>query len=358
MSKNPFHLLPWLAALAAVLLALPARAQFNGGSGAAPSPPMPGGGYNPAAMGAYGGSGGYGYGPTTWRQTPMQGYMNGAANITTANADYQMTIQQAKLAREQVHRSALKTRRATLEERNYELSIQPTAEELRQKDLAMRLQTARNNPPRTLIWSGEALNQLLRAIKDGQSHGLTGPEVPLSPEVVRHINVTSGTTPGGVGVLKDGGKLTWPIALRQPSFDEQRNQLNKMFQQAADQAPSGQVDIGLLNNIGSSLKELQRGLDAHVDDLSPGQFIEASRYARDLKAGYQVLQQGDVAKYFKPNWTPRGSTVAELVQQMTSEGLRFAPATSGEESYYTSLHRSLVDYDIGIAKMAGSVARR
>lgn len=307
-------------------------------------------------MGGYGA--GYGYGPTTWTQTPMQGYMNGAANITTANAQYQMTIQQAKLAREQARRSALKTRKASIEERQYELSLQPSAEDIRQKDLAYSLQRARHNPPKTEIWSGGALNDLLRAIKDGQSHGVIGPDVPLSSDVVKHINVTTGTTYGGVGVLKDGGKLTWPFALRQPIFDEERNKLNKMFQQAVDQAPSGQVDVTLLDNIGKSLKELQREIDARVDDVSPAQYIEASRYARELKSSYQVLQQSDVAKYFKPEWIPRGSTVGDLVQQMTKEGLKFAPATSGDETYYTSLHRSLVDYDVGMGQMAGGVARR
>jgi hypothetical protein len=307
-------------------------------------------------MGGYGA--GYGYGPTTWRQTPYQGYMNGAANITTANANYQLTIQQAKLQREEARRSALQTRRASIEERQYELSLQPSAEELRQKDLAYRLQISRNNPPKTMIWSGQALNDLLRAIKDRQSRGQFGPEVPLSPEVVRHINVTTGTTYGGVGVLKDGGKLTWPFALRQPLFDSERNKLNQMFQQAVQQAPSGQIDVTLLDNIGKSLKELQQTIDAQVDQISPGQFIEASRYVRELKSGYQVLQQSDVAKFFKPNWTPQGSTVGELVQQMTREGLSFGPATTGEETYYTSLHRSLVDYDLGITQMAGGVARR
>jgi hypothetical protein len=309
-------------------------------------------------MGVYGGSMGAGYGPTTWRQTPQQGYMNGAANITTANSDYQLTIQQAKQQQEKARRSALKTRRATIEERKYELAQRPSAEELRQKDLAMRLQIARNNPPNTIIWSGEALNQLLRDIKDGQSQGHTGPEVPLSPEVLRHISVTSGTTYGGLGVLKEGGKLSWPFPLRQPNFDSERNKLDKMFQQAVEQAPSGQIDITLLNNIGSSLSELQRAIDARVADLSPGQFIEASRYARELKSGYQVLQQSDVGKYFRPSWTPQGSTVGELVQQMTKEGLRFGPATSGDETYYTSLHRSLVNYDLGIAQLTGEIARR
>ncbi len=357
MSQTPIHRIPWFAVLTASFLALPARGQFYGGSGTAGPPPLPGaGGYNPAALGVYGG--GYGYGPTTVRQTPYQGYMNGAANITTANAQYQETIQQAKLTREQARRSALKTRRATLDERQYELAQMPDPEQLRQKDLMKSLQRARNNPPLTEIWSGGALNDLFRAIKDGQSHGLKGPEVPLSYEVLRHVNLTTGTTYGGVGLLRDGGKLTWPAVLRQPSFDAERKTIDEQIQKAVKQASSGEVEIGLLDSIGQSLKALQTAIDGRVESLSPTQFVQASRYTRELKSSYQVLQQSDVAKYFKPNWTAQGSTAADLVKQMTQQGLRFAPATSGDEPYYTSLHRSLVDYDVGIAQMAGGVARR
>jgi hypothetical protein len=81
--------------------------------------------------------------------------------------------------------------------------------------------------------------------------------------------------------------------------------------------------------------------------LTPSQFIQASRYARELKSGYQMLQQSDVAKYFRASRTPQGSTVGDLVNQMTKERLRFGPAISGDEPYYTSLHRLMVDYDLG-----------
>jgi len=335
-----------------VSLPLSVRAQFNGTGGAAAPP----GGYVPA-VGGYGT--GYGYGANPYaRQTPYQGYMNGAANVTTANAQYQMTIQQAKLAREESRRSALKTRRATIEERQYELSIRPTAEDLRQKNLQYNLQRARHNPPKTEIWSGGALNDLLRAIQDGQSHGLTGPEVPMPSDILKHINLTTGTTYAGVGLLRDDGKLTWPAVLRKSTFDQERKKIDDQFQLAVKQAHSGEVDVNLLDDIDKSLKYLQKHIDAQVEVLSPSQFIGASRYSRELKSSYQVLQQSDVAKYFQSNRMPQGSTVGELVRQMTREGLRFAPATSGDESSYTVMHRLLVDYDVGIAQLSAGVTRR
>lgn len=335
-----------------------ARAQFNGtGGAAAPPPAPPGGGALPA--GGYGT--GYGYGTNPYmrnRNTPYQGYMNGAANVTTANAQYQMTIQQARLVREQARRSALQTRRATMEERQYELSIQPSAEDLRQKDLKYNLQRARHNPPRTEIWSGGALNDLLRAIQDGQSRGVTGPEIALSDDIRRHLNLTTGSTYAGIGLLRDDGKLSWPAVLRKSTFDQERNSINEQIQKAVKQAHAGEVDVNLLEDIDKSLKYLQKHIDAQVETLSPSQFIQASRYSRELKSAYQVLQQSDVTKYFQANRTPQGATVGQLIRQMTKEGLRFAPATSGDESYYTAMHRLLVNYDIGTAQLSAGVARR
>lgn len=333
---------------AALLFAsVSARAQFAGAGGVVAPAALP-----PPVFGGYGGLGygGYGWG-TQWMQNPYEGYMNGAANVTMANAQYQQTIQQAKLTREESRRSALKTRRAAIEERQYELSLQPDPEKIRQEQMMKSLQRSRNNPPLVDIWSGTALNDLLRAIQTAHTSGSSGREVPLPPDVLKHINVTTGTTYGGVGLLRGDGKLTWPYVLQQSFFDGQRNQLDKLLPQAVDQARTGRVGAPLLNNIRSTQQQLERALDAHVGDLTPGEFTEASRYLRELKDSTRALQQSDVSKYFGPAWTPKGSTVGELVQQMTREGLRFAPAVSGDESYYTALHRSLVDYDMGVAQL-------
>jgi hypothetical protein len=347
-------MIPWLVVLAAGVLVLPARAQINGGAGATAPPAAP---VNPGV--AVGGSvSGPGYGGYAAVNTRAQGYLNGVANVTTANAEYQQTMQQAKLGRQEAIRSVLATRRATIEERQYELSQMPTEEQEREKRQLVNIRRARNSPPLSEIWSGSALNELLRVILDGQSHGLTGPQVPLTYEVLRHINLTSGTTYAGTGLLRDGGKLSWPAVLRKSMFAMERNQLNEQFYKAVQQAFSGQVDADLLDSLESSLNGLNIAINSHIDDISPTQLVQASRYARELKEAYQVLQQNDGAKVSKPSWSAQGSTVTDLVSQMGQQGLRFAPATSGDESAYTSLHRSLVTYDAGVAHLADSVASR
>lgn len=343
---------PCLSA-AMLLISAPssARAQFAGAGGLVAPAVLP------SPVFGYGGLGyGYGYGMgmgwgTQWMQNPYEGYLNGAANLTTANAQYQLTIQQAKLARQEAIRSSIQTRRQSILERQWELSLQPDPEQIRQQQMMRSLQRSRNNPPLNDIWSGTALNDLLRAIQTAQSKGSTGPEVPLSPEVLRHINVTSGTTSGGIGLLRDGGKLTWPYVLQQSSFEDERKKLDGFMTQAVKEARSGQVSRDVLNNIRSSVKQLERALDAQVAELTPSDFIEGSRYVRELKDAAKVLQQSDVSRYFRTEWTPQGSTVGDLIRQMTQQGLRFAPAVSGDQSYYTTLHRAMVDYDVAISQM-------
>src|SRR5262249_39500325 len=118
------------ALLGAALLCLPAaaRAQFR----------VPLGGYNvtadntqllvrPTVVGSpvvgynpylYGYPGyGYGYYPYI---DPYGGALNGVANLTTANAQYQLTVQQARRVSEQVNQDRIDTRRKLFDELRYE----------------------------------------------------------------------------------------------------------------------------------------------------------------------------------------------------------------------------------------------
>jgi hypothetical protein len=169
--------------------------------------------------------------------------------------------------------------------------------------------------------------------------------------MVKHINVTTGVTRGSTGLLKTGGKLSWPFVLRQPDFDGDRAAIDKPLAEAIRQAPSGEVSVATLNALDAGLKQCQAAVDAKIVDLTPDQYVQATRYLKELKGGFNVLKQSDVATYFSPQGTAQGRNVAELVAHMTANGLKFAPAVSGDEPYYTALYQNLVDYDNGIATL-------
>jgi hypothetical protein len=53
-----------------------------------------------------------------------------------------------------------------------------------------------------------------------------------------------------------------------------------------------------------------------------------------------------VASYFTEKFAAKGKTVPELLQFMASKGLKFAPATGGDEAAYSALYNYLVSYSL------------
>jgi hypothetical protein len=295
---------------------------------------------NTAYPGSFGGYVGY--------QGPYYGYLSGAAEVTNANAQYQLTIQQASQAREQARQSAVQTRRMTREERQYELATTPTSEDIRQQEMMNSLRRSRSNPPAMDVWTGRALNDLLRAIQGAQVRGAQGPPVPLPEGSLRHINFTTGTTYGGLGLLKDGGKLEWPLVLKSDTFKAERQRIDELTVQAARQAYSGPVSDTVQTDLIEAIDGLESAVNRRVVDLTPTQFVQAMRYVRELKEASRVVQDPKVSANFQGSRSVQADTVGQLVQQMTTKGLTFAPAVSGDEAAYNSLYPALLQYDYAV----------
>jgi hypothetical protein len=61
-----------------------------------------------------------------------------------------------------------------------------------------------------------------------------------------------------------------------------------------------------------------------------------------------------VGAYLSPSWVSKARDVAELVHFMSRSGLRFAPATPGDEPAYAALYRALADLDAGLPQVVKS----
>jgi hypothetical protein len=249
--------------------------------------------------------------------------------------------------REQSYQASLETRRRTLEQYQYEMAMRPTPEQIHARE-QQAIERSLNTPPPVEIWSGQALNTLLDAIKQGLARGARGGTVPLPQDALSQINVTSGATSGNVGVFKQGGRLEWPLVLKGAAFKEERTRLDQLTAQAVSRAAMGGVDDSTLTDLNDALKQLSDKVQGQVAELTPSAYVQATRYLRELKSAYTSLQDPNVARYFSPAWTPHGRTVGELVQQMTSQGLRFAPCVTGGEPAYTALHQALVSYTVSM----------
>ncbi len=271
------------------------------------------------------------------------GFLSGAADVINSQGQFMVSQQQAYQMREQVRQAKIDTRRKNLDEYLYERAVMPTTEDERERARLENLRRSRNDPPITEIWSGKALNDLLLGIQQQFARNIQGPKVPLDPYVLERINVTGSQTGGSLGLIRDG-RLTWPLAFRANEFNGARQQLDQLASKAYRQAQSGAVDGDTIQGMTAAVDSLAKQLKRNIDEISANDYIKAKRFLNDLTDAITVLQDPNASKYLTQKWTARGNTVGDLTRDMTSQGLKFAPAVTGDEAAYVALHRDLVQY--------------
>jgi hypothetical protein len=299
---------------------------------------------------------GYG-GYNSYYPDPAGGYLRGVADLTKANSQYQVTIQQARLVQSQADMSKLDVRRRIFDEARYERMMTPSPEEVRVAEMTAALNRARREPPLGEIWSAKALNDLFLYLASQQAKGVRGPNISLDEDMLKRINLTSGVG-GSIGILKDGGKLQWPLPLQNKEFDESRKRMDGYTVELVkglkfNNAP----DVATLKDMQADLKRLNDSLTKNVGDLSPTQFIEAKRYLNHLEDAIKALQDPNVGNFFTQKWSAKGKTVAELIKHMSDQGLRFAPAAPGDEPSYRGLYQAFNAFDAGVAQLTAGRAR-
>jgi hypothetical protein len=273
------------------------------------------------------------------------------AAVTNANAQYQQTIQQARITQQQANQAAYDTRHRALQEWQYEQSLRPRQNDLLEQEQMAALRNARGLASNTEIWSGQTGNTLVRNIQRMQGGGLRGPLVPLDEDLLRHVNLTTGTTTAGPGLFRDGGKLQWPLVLRKRQFADEKAKITELAPLCVKQAMTGEIADGTLVDLTAAVDTLRLKVDAAINDLTPTEYVQASRYVKELKNTVQSMQDPNVVNQFNGKYAPQGGNVAQLVEQMTRQGLKFAPANPGDEPSYTALYQALLSYDMGLTQL-------
>jgi hypothetical protein len=298
---------------------------------------------NPAGYGA----GGSSYSP--YYESSYGGFLRGNADVINASGQYLINFERANLAKEQVRQARLDTRRRAFDEYLYERANTPTLEDERERSMELERRRSVNDPPVTEIWSAKALNDLLHDVQKLQANGTDGPQLRIDEDVLKRINVSAGGTPGNVGLLKNEGKLSWPLALRtmrpQQEIDDLRQDIGSLLPDAINQAINGKVAAGILRTLNKDVSRMQQLLAQNVGELPPDQYIEAKRFLNNLEDGLTALAQPDAGLYFTQKYSAKGKTVQDLIDYMTKQGLTFAPAVPGDEAAYVALHRALASYD-------------
>jgi hypothetical protein len=98
-----------------------------------------------------------------------------------------------------------------------------------------------------------------------------------------------------------------------------------------------------------TVNDLNNRIRENIASMTPGDFSRSQRFIREVNSGIQMLQNPNASKYISGQWAATGENVSQLVQDMTRKGLRFAPATDGDQSAYVAVQRGMSAYVSGFS---------
>jgi hypothetical protein len=312
--------------------------------------PGGGGGYGSYGSSGYdpygGGYGGYGY--PSYGDT-AGGYLTGGAAVINAQSHFMVAAGQYGLLREQRTRERIANEKALIDLYLYRREKMPTAQDDRERISKLLTRGAMNTPEPGQIQSGAVLNTLLEdAQKVGRNLKASDlPEVQVDPSVLQSVNLTPGSGAGNTALLRTDGKLTWPVALQDADYRTEVNRVNEYLPDAIKGAIQHRTDASTINTLRDSVTRLRERLAANARDLPASQWRQAKRFLSDLEAGIDTLQRPDADQLLSLD-LGKIKNVADLVNAMSTRGMRFAPSVEGQEASYNALQQALAAYDAAL----------
>lgn len=281
---------------------------------------------------------------------PGGAYLMGAADIINAQGQFLQDRQQASIMREQFKQAKLDTQRKAFDQRMYELANTPKPSQVREMNRQEMVARAMSAPPQTEISSGYALNTLLTNIQLISPSGIQGPMVPIPDGILQRINVTAPTSgaSNSTAMLRNGGKISWPVPLQDTPFDPLRKKIDATFAAAVENFMNGRIDAALIRQLTTDIETMQVRVKAMVAsyDMDSTDFMDCKRFLTSLSSSVAGLRDPALAQVVAAQQQLRGGNVFELANYMTQNGLQFAPAGPNDDGAYFALHHALVSYNV------------
>lgn len=172
--------------------------------------------------------------------------------------------------------------------------------------------------------------------------GIQGPPVTLDKFQLSKINVTMPGQEAGVGMLKEAANLNWPFVLRGPT----QQKLAVQIPAAVTAAANGSLQPKAYYDIRKGIDQLNNELSQRFrkEKIDGAAYLTGKRFLEPLENSIKMLEQPQAPQLLTGAYAARGRTVPELVQNMTKQGLQFAPAAPGTEQAYHALYYAMASY--------------
>lgn len=322
--------------------------------------------YSPGGIGGVGGVGGVGginplnpYNPYLFPGLGLGGPGFGEGQMLMGSADvmraYGSVINQqetARILRQQAEQAKLETRKKAFDLEMYIKANTPTytqEQERIAKNTLRRIQT--HSLPGEVV-NGKSLNYLLDDLRKFPNKKIALEPISLSEGVLTNLNVTKTTF--GLGILREDGRVSWPVALQERMSVKQRKDLDEQLKDLVKNAYRGQLDANVLSNVRAETDKMREDLGKRVNDIPTPQYMDAKRFLQEFSEACTALEKGEAPIQAKfQRFIEGGKSVQEVVDYMVSTGLRFAPATAADEPAYRAVHAALATYDIAMNSALG-----
>jgi hypothetical protein len=203
-------------------------------------------------------------------------------------------------------------------------------------------------PPDSEVWSGQAINVLLKKALSSPTP-LGGPTILLEQHVASSLKFHDRASGGRPAPARDEGTIDWAGALSREPFEVVRSRFSRNYSQALRAITSG-VRPGS-DDIAELRKDIRRMESILADEaraLSPGDYTRSSRQLRELTKAVNSLPDRAVAHATPPGRTSL-RTVADVVAYCRSHGLEVGPAQgASEQQAYSAFYVQVRSYERGL----------
>lgn len=278
---------------------------------------------------------------------PVGGALMGMADVYRAYGTLIMNREEAYAMREKAVQAKLETRKKRFEVEMYIRSNTPTFVEEQTRIARDTLKRIQGHSMPAEITSGKALNLMIDDVRKFPGRKVALDQATISEHILLQLNVTA--TNFGLGVLRNDGKISWPVAVVELMQAEQLRTLEGQAQALVKGAVVGKMDPNVFRDFSAELDRASDSLSKRVNDIPGPQYLDAKRFLDDLKNARTALEKGEAqnqAKYQKA--ISGGKSAQEVADFMIREGLRFAPAAGQDEAAYRAFHSALVAFDIAL----------
>lgn len=290
--------------------------------------------------------------PTPWGAYYYPNPYSGVADIINAQGSFMQSAEQSRIIREKAYQEYLKSVKMRVELRKWIESVTPSFTDKKREELKRLVERTLLAATNSEIWSGSAQNLLLNELIKLRAQDVKVKEFKLKPEILRQINVTV-PNGGNLGILRDGGRIDWPLALTTLVDEKTRQEIELLATDLVNQAKTtGKVNQATLADLQKKVQEIDRRLNqpSTVNSMRVRDYLQADRFLDDLRAGIRALENSAAVRaHFEfQERAKSGMTVAELVEYMAQNGLRIGPSTEGDEAAYQALYSQLAGHLLAV----------